>query len=149
MASRNLDDLHPSLIPLAKEFLRQAQAQLPSEISVLITCTYRSNEEQTALYAQGRTKPGRIVTNAAAGQSKHNFTLHKRPASKAFDIVPLRNGKCVWGTQGNGIDDNPADDVTDDLEIWQRLGIIGEMLGLEWAGKWKRFKEYPHFQLKE
>ena len=75
--------------------------------------------------------------------------LHGKPASKAFDVVPLRNGKPVWGTSGDGIDDNPADDNTDDLELWQRIGQIGESLGLEWAGRWKTMREFPHFQLKE
>lgn len=33
----------------------------------------RDLEEQKALYAQGRTKPGEIVTNARPGRSGHNF----------------------------------------------------------------------------
>src|SRR5215207_9435814 len=37
-----------------------------------VTSAYRSNAEQDALYAQGRTKPGSKVTNARGGQSKHN-----------------------------------------------------------------------------
>lgn len=44
---------------------------------------YRSNERQNELYAQGRTAPGKIVTNAMAGQSFHNYGY-------AFDWVPLR-----------------------------------------------------------
>jgi peptidoglycan L-alanyl-D-glutamate endopeptidase CwlK len=30
--------------------------------------------------------------------------------------------------------------------VWQRIGKTGKEAGLEWAGDWKRFKEYPHFQ---
>lgn len=63
-----------------------------------------------------------------------------------MDVVPLRFGKPVWGTKGDGIDKNPSDDDKDDLELWQRVGAIGESVGLEWAGRWKRFPEYPHFQ---
>ena len=37
--------------------------------------TYRSFDEQNHLYAQGRTKPGKIVTYAKGGQSYHNFGL--------------------------------------------------------------------------
>lgn len=118
-------------------------------IEVLITCTYRSNNEQANIYAQGRTEPGRIVTWAKPGQSKHNATINGRPASGAFDVVPLRHGKPVWGTAGNGIDEDPADDETDDLEAWQRIGEIGEAVGLEWAGRWSKGKrEFPHFQMK-
>jgi len=52
----------------------------------------------------------------------------------------------IWGTGGNGIDDDPSDDDTDDLELWQRVGECGELVGLEWAGRWTSFREYPHFQ---
>lgn len=131
MASRLLSDLHPWLQPLAEEFLRQAKQR---GIDVLVTCTYRSNEEQARLYAQGRTEPGKRVTNAKPGQSKHNYTQNGRPASKAFDVVPLVDGKPMWNAA------HPA---------WKELGEIGVSIGLEWAGNWKRFREYPHFQLKE
>lgn len=107
-----------------------------NKIDVLVTCTYRSPEEQAELYAQGRTKPGRIVTYAKPGESKHNIqSSNGAPASKAFDVVPLRHGKLVWGTSGNGLDDDPTDDDTDDLELWERIGAIGEQCGLSWAGR--------------
>lgn len=47
--------------------------------------------EQNALYAQGRTKPGRIVTNARGGQSYHNFGL-------AFDFCIVRRGRALFDT---------------------------------------------------
>lgn len=130
MASRRIEDLHPLLQPLAEQFKTKADAQ---GIDFIFTCTYRSAGEQNALYAQGRTAPGRIVTNAKAGQSRHNTTLNGKPASEAFDIVPMVNGKPCWDAK------HPA---------WQTLGAIGESLGLEWAARWKTFKEFPHFQLK-
>lgn len=126
--SRSLNDLHPEMQRLTAEFLNNCKA---AGVDVLITCTFRSNTEQAALYAQGRTAPGRIVTNAKPGQSTHNVTVNGKPASLAFDVVPLRNGKPVW-------------DAKDPL--WQQVGEIGEALGLEWAGRWKRFREFPHFQ---
>lgn len=134
MASRSPNDLHPDLQPLFARFMAQAEAQ---DIDVLCTCTWRSNAEQDELYAQGRTKGGLIVTRARAGQSAHNFTINKKPASRAFDIVPLRNGKCVWGVRG------------DDALLWQALGKIGTDLGLKWYGtKGSPFVEFPHFELK-
>jgi peptidoglycan L-alanyl-D-glutamate endopeptidase CwlK len=146
MPSRKLTDLHPLVQPLAKLFLEKCDK---AGIDILITCTYRSNKEQEECYAQGRTTPGKIVTNARAGQSKHNYMINGVPASKAFDVVPLRFGKLVWGTRGNGIDNDPTDDDKDDLELWQRVGQIGKACGLEWAGDWTRFKEFPHFQLRD
>lgn len=121
---------------------------LKNGITVLLICTFRDNEAQDALYAQGRTKPGRIVTRAKGGKSKHNATLpNGTPAAEAFDVVPLRYGKPIWGVSGDGIDDNPDDDHKDDLEVWQRVGTHGKAVGLKWYGDPEApFREYPHFQ---
>lgn len=124
VSSRDISELRPPVQVLAKDFLARCKA---AGIDILVTCTYRDAEEQDRLYAIGRTTPGKKVTNAKAGQSFHNFRC-------AFDCVPLRHGKPVWGTAGA------------DGELWNRVGEIGVACGLEWAGKWTRFREYPHFQ---
>jgi peptidoglycan L-alanyl-D-glutamate endopeptidase CwlK len=131
MPSRAIMHLHPDIREKCGQFLDLCRAQ---SIDILITCTYRSNEEQAVLYAQGRTAPGKIVTWAKPGESKHNLVDGQgRPAAKAFDVVPLRLGKPVW-------------DDTD--KIWMDVGAIGESLGLEWAGHWPQGKrEFPHFQI--
>lgn len=130
MASRKIEDLHPDLQPLCRKFLQIAEEK---DIDVLITCTYRSGEEQNRLYAQGRTTPGRIVTRAKAGQSSHNYEIEGKPAAKAFDFVPMVNGKPQWAAS------HPA---------WQELGKIAMDLGLEWYGApGARFREFPHVQL--
>lgn len=138
MASRKLTDLHPDLQPLAIEFLRRCKEQ---GIDVLVTCTYRSHEEQNGLYAQGRTIPGSIVTRAKGGQSLHNFTIDDKPASQAFDIVPLVNGKPIWN----------ANDP-----IWKKVGDVYYAMPfdgkykLNWLGKSNTvFPDYPHFELQE
>jgi len=131
MASRSLDDLHPDIAPLVRGFLDECKTR---GLDILVTCTWRSNKEQDALYQQGRTTSGKIVTNARAGQSKHNFMIDSKPASKAVDVVPLQNGKPNW-------------DSSD--PVWEVIGEIGESYGLEWAGRWVKFREYPHFQMKD
>lgn len=151
MASREIRDLSPKMQVLYNKFndrCRRDTWLLKNGITVLLTCTYRSNEEQDSLYEQGRTKPGSIVTNAKAGKSKHNVTLPDgTPSAEAFDIVPLRHGKPVWGTKGDGIDDDPTDDEKDDLEVWQRIGEHGVAVGLKWYGTpGSPFREFPHFQ---
>ncbi|MFL6696326.1 MAG: M15 family metallopeptidase [Vitreoscilla sp.] len=130
MASRDIKDLDSRLQPLAIRFVADCKA---AGIDVILTCTWRSNQEQDTLYAQGRTAPGHVVTNARAGQSKHNPTQDGHPCSQAFDMAPVVNGKIDWSPS------NPA---------WARCGAIGKELGLEWAGDWKSFREFPHFQLK-
>ena len=122
--SRNIDDLHPKVAAMCRAFLEECKKQ---GIDIIVTSTYRDHASQDALYAQGRSLPGRVVTNARGGQSWHNWRL-------AFDVVPLRAGKPVWGSTGA------------DLDLWKRVGAIGEKVGLEWAGRWVRFRELAHFQ---
>lgn len=136
--SREIRDLSPEMQVMYNKFhdrIRRDTWFLKNGITILLTCTSRSDEEQAALYALGRTKPGKIVTNAKPGQSNHNAkTPQGKPASRAFDVVPLRHGKPVWGTEG------------EDLEVWERVGAHGEAVGLVWAGRWEKFREYPHFE---
>lgn len=141
MASRRLEDLVPELAEKAKQFRDLASKE---GINIIFTCTYRSDEEQAALYAQGRKsvqevnelrkkvnlppiteKENVIVTYAKEGQSKHNVR-------QAFDVAIVEAGKLIWDTK------HP---------YWQKLGKIGKNLGLNWAGDWKKFKEYPHFEI--
>jgi len=129
----DMKKLHPVLQEKVKQFCDKL---VKADIGLLIYCGYRSNAEQDALYAQGRTVAGKIVTMAKAGQSKHNFTINGKPASKAFDCVPMRYGKPVWGNSSK-----------QDIELWNAVAEIGESVGLEWAGRWKRFREFPHFQI--
>lgn len=128
--SRSITQLHPFVAEKARLFKEEAARQ---GIDIIFTSTYRDAESQNALYAIGRTvkgagvsakRPmGRVVTNAKAGESFHNHRV-------AFDVVPVVGGKAIW----------------DDFVVWKKLGAIGESLGLEWAGNWRTFKEYPHFQ---
>lgn len=91
-------------------------------IELRVTSGRRGCWEQDRLYQQGRSTPGKVVTNARCGQSAHNYGL-------AVDVVEFVNGRPVW--------ENPN---------WERIGQIGEGVGLEWGGRWKSFKDRPHFQ---
>ena len=90
--SRSLDDLAPPVKQRAQAFVDAAKAK---GIDLLVTSTYRDSESQDALYAQGRTTPGNIVTRAKAGQSWHNHRC-------ALEVVPLVNGKAMWVAQAMG-----------------------------------------------
>jgi peptidoglycan LD-endopeptidase CwlK len=129
MASRLVSDLHPLILPLYHAFDTEMKKK---GIDYIITCTYRSNEEQAKLYAKGRSDFGRIVTNARPGESAHNVTRNGMPAACAFDIAVFENGKLNWSA-------NDPD--------WKAAGEIGLIVGLDWAGVWKSFREFPHFQL--
>jgi peptidoglycan L-alanyl-D-glutamate endopeptidase CwlK len=140
MASRSLSDLHPALRPLAARFLARCAER---GLDVLVTCTYRSDAEQDALYAQGRTAPGPIVTRARAGQSAHNATEGGKPAARAFDVVPMLHGKPIFE------DPRDADsDWTNDWG-WRIVGEVAAEVGLDWYGRpGASFREAPHLQLR-
>jgi peptidoglycan LD-endopeptidase CwlK len=86
-----------------------------------LTCTYRSQAEQDALYARGRTTQGPIVT-----WKRHSNHTDRR----AFDIAMLINNKVSW---------DPKD--------YAVAGEVGRFIGLVWGGDWIHSKDYPHFEL--
>ena len=119
--SRDLNELLPEVKTRVEKFIQSCKDK---GIDILVTSTYRDMESQAALYAQGRTTEGKIVTNAGPGDSYHNWRC-------AVDVVPLINGKPDWDGS------HP---------VWATIGELGGQAGLEWAGKWIHFKELAHFQ---
>ncbi len=93
-----------------------------------LTSTYRDFEAQDALYAIGRTinPERRVVTNAKAGHSWHNFRC-------AWDVVPVMSGKPIWDEK------DPA---------WKEVVIHGKEAGAEAGADWPMFKDLPHFQVR-
>lgn len=127
MSSRSIEDLNQSTRQSA---IIHKQLCAVKGIDLLIYCTLRSNEEQTLLYSIGRTKSGKIVTNARAGESAHNPDEFGKAA--AYDCCPMIAGKPMWDTN------HPS---------WAIVISCGEEAGLvasaRWAGK---LKESCHFQ---
>ncbi len=122
ISHRRLAALHPALASAGRLLLERCAG---AGVALLVTQGLRSWEEQDALYAQGRTRPGKIVTHARGGESYHNFGL-------AFDVVVLDSmGKAEWDPAHPG---------------WRMAGAIGNSLGLEWGGDWTSKKDLPHFQ---
>jgi peptidoglycan L-alanyl-D-glutamate endopeptidase CwlK len=126
-----LGNLHPVLLAGATELIRRSYAR---GIPILITQGMRTIAEQNALYAQGRTKKGAIVTNARGGSSYHNYGL-------AIDFaLLLPDGKSVsWDMKRDGDGDKVAD--------WQEVAQEAKKLGFEWGGDWSSFKDYSHLQM--
>lgn len=121
--ARNTKELHPDLQAVIPKFLTECRKQ---GLEVRITECYRSVAEQNALYAQGRTTPGNIVTNCIGSDyaSPHQWGV-------AFDIC--RN-------DGSGA-------YNDKDGFFAKCGKIGQTLGLQWGGAWSDFVDKPHFQL--
>jgi len=120
--TRKVSELDKRLQPLAIEHIRLARE---AQIDARITSGYRSFQRQAELYAQGRTEPGNIVTNAQPGESRHNY-------GEAYDLAIFVDDKPDWN--------RPESE-------WEKLGELGKSLGLEWGGDWVSLKDRPHFQL--
>jgi peptidoglycan L-alanyl-D-glutamate endopeptidase CwlK len=120
-SERVIATLLPEVQPLARELMAKAAA---AGIKIEIISGLRSYQEQDDLFAQGRTKPGRIVSNARGGHSNHNFGI-------AFDIGVFENG--------NYLDESPN---------YAKVGAMGKELGFFWGGDWKSIQDEPHFELR-
>lgn len=131
MSSRDLNDLRDDVHSMSVSHKQLCKA---AGIDLLIYCTLRPDADQAALYAIGRTIPGKKVTNARAGESNHN--PDKDGKSRAYDCCPLRYGKPVWSAKSK-----------EDAALWAEVGRIGESVGLAWAGRWAgNLKELCHFE---
>lgn len=120
---RDISLCHPQLQFLAGRLTEECRKR---GLSIRIGESFRTMLEQEELYAKGRTKPGDIVTNAR-GITYDSF----HQWGTAFDIY-RNDGRGAYNEEG---------------QFFEKVGAIGESLGLEWGGEWKSIKDKPHFQL--
>lgn len=120
---RSIEVLHPELKKKIEELKKRCSA---AGLKIGISETWRTVEEQDKLYAKGRTEPGNIVTNARGStySSMHQWYI-------AFDFF-RNDGKGAYNNSDG---------------FFNKVGLIGETIGLEWGGNWKSFVDLPHFQL--
>lgn len=126
---RDITLCHPRIQTLAAKLIAECAKQ---GLKIATSETYRTVEEQNALYAQGRTTPGKIVTNA---QGSSYSSYHQW--GTAFDFY-MNDGLGAFSYTSNG-----KERVAD----FNAVGAIGKSLGLEWGGDWKSPIDKPHFQL--
>lgn len=128
MPSRKLEDLISELADAYRAAVAEYEKLYPNAPQPFITCTYRSPEEQNELYAIGRTKPGKKVTNAKAMSSPHNYL-----PSYAFDIAFLGlDKKLDWNK----------------LHFARFAKIIKGVKGrVTWGGDFMSLSDPPHFEL--
>lgn len=116
--SRRLDDLSPAFRPLAIELLaRCVEAGIP----VMIIDTLRTEQEQEQNIING------------VSWTRHS----KHLTGDAIDICPYE----VYALHGPDKLQWRASDP-----VWQRIGQIGESLGLRWGGRWTQ-KDMGHFEI--
>ena len=121
--------LHPSIREEVRRLVNECNNALTKHSQMRIVQGLRTIDEQNALYAQGRTKPGPKVTNAKGGQSYHNYGL-------AIDFCLIIDGKEVsW--------DTAKDFDLDGIADWVEVARIFQREGYKWG---KAFNDLPHFE---
>lgn len=120
---RGIEYLNPKVKQKAEMLCELCNKQ---GIPLKITDTLRTKSEQDELYAQGRTKAGKIVTNVQYPYSAHSWGV-------AFDFCK--------NVKGKEFDDSDG--------FFKKVGEIGKSIGLTWGGDWKGFVDKPHLELTE
>ena len=99
-------------------------------LDIVLTQGVRSVAQQQALYAQGRYKPGKIVTNCDGLVKVSNHQPKEDGYGYAVDVA--------WRTERGDITwEGP----------WETLGMMAEAYGLQWGGRWASFPDRPHLEL--
>ena len=122
--------MHPTIREQLKKDYLEINKNLPKGVRLRFTQTLRTIKEQDDLYAQGRTKKGKIVTNAKGGQSIHNWGL-------AFDIVILLD------KDNNGTFESVSWEVD---KHWKMVVDFFKSKGWTWGGDFKTLYDAPHFE---
>lgn len=126
LTQRDQDRLDAVDEGLAKVIRRAADI---STVKFCVTEGLRTLEKQRELYAQGRTKPGKIVT----------WTLNSEHLSgRAVDLAVIgEDGKISWDEKRYPALAEIVKRAATDLQV-----------EIEWGGDWKT-KDLPHYQLKK
>jgi peptidoglycan L-alanyl-D-glutamate endopeptidase CwlK len=122
--------MHPKLREESRDIYFEISAALTSKTFCRFSHTLRTFAEQDAIYAQGRTTKGPIVSMAKAGLSPHNYGL-------AIDIVLIDGKNAIWDVKKDFDGDGKAD--------WMEVVTIFKQYGWTWGGDWK-FRDAPHFE---
>lgn len=130
--------LHPAIRQDVIDAIEAAERNLPTNAKVRIVQGLRTKDEQDALYAQGRTKPGQIVTNARFGQSYHCFGLaidfaimYDKDNNGSFEVLS-------WDTN--------YDFDKDGVKDWQEVVSEFRIRGFDWGGLWSKIVDNPHLE---
>lgn len=123
-------ELHPVVEEKKEQLISRS---LEKGIDIVITDGFRSVEEQDAIFAQGRTTEGSIVSNARGGESYHNYGL-------AIDFAIRTEDNVIWDLEYDGNQNGESD--------WMEVVEIAKDLGFTWGGDFRGFKDYPHFEMR-
>jgi peptidoglycan L-alanyl-D-glutamate endopeptidase CwlK len=128
-SAKNVATLHSKVQQLFKSWIAECQILAKAHgYEYKAISGNRTWDEQAKLYAQGRTTPGKVVTNAKPGYSNHNYGI-------AVDMGVFKAGKYLDAS-------SPAEAEG----FHAKAAQVAEKYDIIWGGHWKTFKDYPHFE---
>lgn len=117
--SRDPKDMHPALRERWEWMESEWLKLYPDLPKPFITATYRGPQDQAKALREGRSR------------TPFGFSLHNFMPSYAFDIAFKKDdGTLDWS-----------------FTPFEKMGLLGEKVGLEWGGRWPNLVDGPHFQL--
>lgn len=125
-------NLHPLLL---ETYLKIQPAMTAFGAPVFLVYVGRTVAEQQALYAKGRTAPGRIVTYTDGVQKRSKHQLQTDGYVHAIDFAFMDDPR------------TPRDETWDTDMPWAVVGAMGEYAGLTWGGRWKML-DLGHLEIK-
>lgn len=129
MLKHKLDGVHPLLVEKIRRVLKAMDIL---GFPMVVFEGVRTTERQKELYAQGRTKPGRIVTNADGVIKKSNHQVKEDGFGYAVDCVFIDNGRPSWSLHFP----------------WRLYGEMVKSQGLIWGGDFKSLTgDFAHCEL--
>ena len=114
-------DEYAGMDPAFRDQLMLMQADLQDAgIDSRVISGHRDHGKQDALFAQGRTTPGNIVTNAPGGSSFHNYGM-------AADLSPY--------------------DRSQAQDMYRQMRDLAPANGLKWGGTFSNLYDPAHVQM--
>jgi len=124
----NLKGVHPDLVKVVERAI-----ELTTQDFTVIEGV-RTVKRQQELYAQGRTAPGKIVTNVDGVKRKSNHQPKADGKGHAVDIVPF---PVDWNSSIK----------FDNIANAMKLAACELGINIVWGGDWKTLVDKPHFEL--
>ncbi len=124
-----LDGVHPQLVT---NVTRICAAMNALGVVMIVTDAVRTVKQQQALYAQGRTKPGAIVTQLDGVTKRSNHQLHPDGFGHAVDLCFWVDGKPSWA----------------EVNPWDLYGCMVRQQGMLWGGDWHN-PDRPHIEMRK
>ena len=119
------------LVGLHPDFISKVGTIL-AELPMFVVEGLRTAERQHELWEQGRSKPGKIVTNCD-GQTTHS--PHQAKVDGYGHAADLAF--------------SPTDEFSSPFDLrhpWNQYGLLAESLHLVWGGRF-RLRDYDHIEL--